>query len=432
MSSISKLLRRALLANGAFSALCGVLFFFNEKMLGLLLGVNLPTVIYILSSGLVLYALWLFWNARRDEVGMREAWLAVGMDLAWVVGSFVLIQFEVLNPIGNWLVAVLATIVLMFAVLQFLGITRRARPQSFWARPWLPLIAVLLLLGEIGFAFTHVPLADVRTSQLKREGYTASAAQKGKELLQRVAARHGLAAWQNYRVAEMVGVDEWAEGTTSWWPQQQQRLKMQTLLRTFTSRVELLDRGAQNEVLGIHAWRGYKKSSEESAPRFVEEDVLTFYLPALHYFAELPLRLLHAEFVAYGGEKTLRGKKYHLLYATWGSFAPNAEHDQYLLWIDPETLLVEICWYTVRDRITWATGTIYFEDYREVQGVTFSFRHTIVLPRPEATLFPLEQNFFHRLLFERVQFDGFDEQTLLLDPAEKVGDFKPRRNTGAR
>jgi len=169
---------------------------------------------------------------------------------------------------------------------------------------------------------------------------------------------------------------------------------------------------------------GYKQANAGAPLAYSDDRVLKFYLPALQYFDELPFRLLSAEFVAYAGDKTHHGKNYHLVFATWGSFAPNLQHDQYLLWINQETLLVEMCLYTVRDLLNWATGTIHFEDYREVQGVMFAFRQSVVLPRPENTAYPLEKNFYHRLLFEEVKFDAFDKQVLIIDASKDVGDFK--------
>jgi len=81
-----------------------------------------------IGIALLVYAAGLLLNARREQIKLQEAWLAVIMDAAWVVGSMILIFAGVLTTAGNWLVAIVADIVLLFAVLQFFGI-RRLRQQ---------------------------------------------------------------------------------------------------------------------------------------------------------------------------------------------------------------------------------------------------------------------------------------------------------------
>ncbi len=426
-NSPSKLLRRTLQANAAFSALSGIIAIASAKPLSLLLGVNVSSLLIGMGIALLAYAAVLFLNARRENIKLQEAWLAVVLDAAWVIGSAILIFAGTLSTTGNWLIAIVAKIVLIFAVLQFFGIRRLQQQKPAKATTVLLLGFVIFMLGSIVNQAAALPTADLRTKQLKQAGYTASLAQQGRELLQRVAERHGLAAWRNYQTAEMIAVDEWAANADGWWPIKLQRLKTQALLRTFTSRVELLNGDAKGEIFGIQSWQGYKKVNADAPISYSDDRVLTFYLPALQYFDELPFRLLSAEFIVYAGEKSHRGKNFHLIYATWGNFTPNLQHDQYLLWISQETLLVEMCLYTVRDLITWGTGTIHFEDYREVQGVRFPFKQTVVLPRPEATVYPLDENFFHRLTFEEVKYDVFDKQVLIIVPNKAVGDFKPSR-----
>ncbi len=244
----------------------------------------------------------------------------------------------------------------------------------------------------------------------------------------RVAKNSGYENWQQFTTAEMISVDEWAAGVQGWWPESKQRFKTQALLGTFTSRVTLLEGAGNDEIWGIQAWHGYKKTPSGDM-RFVTEKAISFYLPTLHYFNELVFRLLAAEYLAYAGEKTHNGKEYDLLFATWGSFEPNLEHDQYLLWVSKKTRLVDMCLYTVRESRNWVTGTIHFQDYRDVQGVKFPYRHTVVLPWPENTVYPIEENFFHKMTFESVQFDTFPKDLLIVDPAKKIGDVKPAKQS---
>jgi hypothetical protein len=127
-NSPSKLLRRTLQANAAFSALSGIIAITDAKPLSSLLGVNVSSLLIGMGIALLAYAAVLFLNARRENIKLQEAWLAVVLDAAWVVGSAILIFAGTLSTTGNWLVAIVADVVLLFAVLQFFGI-RRLRKQ---------------------------------------------------------------------------------------------------------------------------------------------------------------------------------------------------------------------------------------------------------------------------------------------------------------
>ena len=56
------------------------------------------------------------------------AWAAIVLDLGWVVGSVAVIEVGGLSPIGTGLVALVAAVVLTFAMLQFVGVRQTPRP----------------------------------------------------------------------------------------------------------------------------------------------------------------------------------------------------------------------------------------------------------------------------------------------------------------
>lgn len=61
-------------------------------------------------------------NARREKIKIVDAWIAVILDTVWVVGSYVL-WFAVRFSIGGkWAVAVVAELVFLFALVQWLGL----------------------------------------------------------------------------------------------------------------------------------------------------------------------------------------------------------------------------------------------------------------------------------------------------------------------
>ena len=128
-SAGSSFLKRALLANGTFSLVSGTVLIVAAKPLAELFGLFIPGVLIGVGASLLVYAAALFRNALSETVCQTEAFLAVVLDAAWVVGSGVLIFAGLLSKAGNWTVAIIADIVLFFAVLQFYGI-RRMRQES--------------------------------------------------------------------------------------------------------------------------------------------------------------------------------------------------------------------------------------------------------------------------------------------------------------
>jgi hypothetical protein len=76
---------------------------------------------------LLLFAASLWRNARRAEINQTEAWVAVTLDVAWVIGTAGLIFAGVFSAIGNWVVALVGDVVSIFAVLQFLGLRKLRR-----------------------------------------------------------------------------------------------------------------------------------------------------------------------------------------------------------------------------------------------------------------------------------------------------------------
>jgi hypothetical protein len=122
------LLRSTLVINGVSTVLCGLVLLAVPGTLAELLGVSAPALLAVVGGGLVLYAAGLFWTARRRPIPDAAAWAAIVLDLGWVVGSVALIEVGVLSPIGTGLVALVAAVVLIFAVLQFVGVRQMPRP----------------------------------------------------------------------------------------------------------------------------------------------------------------------------------------------------------------------------------------------------------------------------------------------------------------
>ena len=121
----ARLLRRALLANAAFSGLSGLLIvIFDQWLAGLLTHVQhhlWPLGVMLLGfSGL------LAWMATRDTIDSGWVNLVIAADLGWVLGTMILLAGwrEFLSPAGLWVIVAIAVVVLTLAELQWFGLRK--------------------------------------------------------------------------------------------------------------------------------------------------------------------------------------------------------------------------------------------------------------------------------------------------------------------
>jgi hypothetical protein len=126
-----RLLKRALTGNALFSVISGVAILSANRWLVTFLGLSDKVSLSILGVSLIVYALVLFFNARRPQIKITDAWIAVVMDAVWVVGSYLLIFLVPFSLGGKWVVALVAELVLAFAILQWLGIRRIRKSEQF-------------------------------------------------------------------------------------------------------------------------------------------------------------------------------------------------------------------------------------------------------------------------------------------------------------
>lgn len=129
MNDPQRLLRNSLRANGAFSTLSGLVFSLGAGSVAPAIGLGDPRILVAVGVGLLGFAAFLFYVSSRPSVHLPTAMQIVWADLAWVVGTVPLVLIGVLSREGVIAAIVVADIVLLFAVLQYLGV-RRIRGEA--------------------------------------------------------------------------------------------------------------------------------------------------------------------------------------------------------------------------------------------------------------------------------------------------------------
>ena len=118
--SDSRLLFIALTANGLFSFATGLLLSMGAGRFGSIIGFQDPRPLIAIGLGLVAFGLRLLWLARKKQVRRGDAIAISAADLAWVLGSVVLLITlpGLFNQVGVVFVLAAAFVVLTFFELQ--------------------------------------------------------------------------------------------------------------------------------------------------------------------------------------------------------------------------------------------------------------------------------------------------------------------------
>jgi len=125
----SSLVKNALYGNSAFSFISGLAFLLFSKAIATFLGISASWVILVLGIGLILYGWQIFNAVKSNPINTAFARFAVYADLTWVLLSAVLIfaNLVAFTAAGKWGIAIVADMVLMFAILQYVGLRRMAK-----------------------------------------------------------------------------------------------------------------------------------------------------------------------------------------------------------------------------------------------------------------------------------------------------------------
>src|SRR6266436_3345503 len=122
-----QLLRMALMGNALFSTVSGLTLVLAGEWVVRLLG--LPEAVNLLTMGISLVAF-----AVKKPIKLLDAWIAVVLDLAWFIASYPLLFVVPFSTTGKWIVGIVAEVVLLFALMQWLGI-RRIRKGNMVPEP---------------------------------------------------------------------------------------------------------------------------------------------------------------------------------------------------------------------------------------------------------------------------------------------------------
>ncbi|MBL4625818.1 MAG: hypothetical protein JKY42_11875, partial [Flavobacteriales bacterium] len=201
---------------------------------------------------------------------------------------------------------------------------------------------------------------------------------KGKEILEKAYVAHGSEVMEKHKVYQFTATDDWQgmmAGMGKLWPQKNSNMTFKYVPNTFDGQVKFKDGETKGKIAGLQSWQYYENEDNTDANFDVENNVrFSFGMAAFQYFTELVGRMNNAEIIRYAGEKEFNGNVYEMVYVTWKSEEPRDNVDQYLLYINKQTSMLDYASYTLRDNYLdipgagMMYGTIGFSDYKEIDG----------------------------------------------------------------
>ncbi|MEL6851455.1 MAG: hypothetical protein AAFP92_23240, partial [Bacteroidota bacterium] len=212
----------------------------------------------------------------------------------------------------------------------------------------------MLMMGTIGIVFILLQgcMADMRTPNIKKQGISQQEEQKGRALIEAAWTKHGFSNLKHHQTYGFTGDDIWKGMMGKMgkpWPEAESQIGFKYAVGSFDSQATFLNGQRKGLKAGLQSWNYYEQEPGK-ALAFVETDErIAFGLSAFHYFFELLDRMKSLPIVAYAGEKAFDGKKFDMVFATWEKAEPHMAHDQYVLWINQATGLLEYAVYSLRD-----------------------------------------------------------------------------------
>ena len=103
-------------------------------------------------------------------------------------------------------------------------------------------------------------------------------------------------------------------------------------------------------------------------------DDALFWIPTYQYFIEFPARILEANIFRYVKTEEVNGKTSDQVFISWEQVKPQKAYDQYLVWVDQETHLIQKIAYTVREAGSFVSGLVMCEEIKDFGGILIPTR----------------------------------------------------------
>lgn len=260
-------------------------------------------------------------------------------------------------------------------------------------------LASALLFFVIVLVLFNRP-SDLRPAAVKN-GISPEQFQKGKELLIEMQnAYGGKEEWLAKKKGSYEQIADWyGRWYIGGWDTLPQHFQMTSILGTDDCEMTLLNGSNSGQRWGVEGWKTYFVNNQ-GEKQFKLHEQYKHKLIYKNYWFQFPFRIDEAPIIAYAGEAILEGKTYHLIYATWGSETPNANYDQYVLYLDKETKHIEWLNFTVREQFKSFKLAAQFTNLKNVDGILCPFSQYLFIGNPDNRFINLHENHYQWIRFK--------------------------------
>jgi hypothetical protein len=125
-SNSASLLRRTFFTNMAATALSGILLVVASDPIARFMGLGSPLPMLLIGVGFLLFAALVYRVASQPAIDVQHARAIAILDVAYVVASAIVLAADLfsLTSGGRWAILLVGDLVLVFAVLEFVGLRR--------------------------------------------------------------------------------------------------------------------------------------------------------------------------------------------------------------------------------------------------------------------------------------------------------------------
>lgn len=217
-------------------------------------------------------------------------------------------------------------------------------------------------------------MADLRTDAIKSGNLN-----DGREYYMTALEQKGYSFWQNAASWELTGKDQW----NSWAIRQftpihepEQFFKSRLDLRTLGHEIDLRTKDGTYETLGVDEdGRSYRRIAGEI--EYEESKAIRLYVSPMKNYFEWPFTLAKKTTILHAGEVQIEGVWYSKLFITDGDPAPREDADQYIVYINRNTLEIEKIQLTLRTMLESWSGVLHYADFRKVNGIVVAHKVTV-------------------------------------------------------
>ncbi|MEM7657139.1 MAG: hypothetical protein AAF399_13480 [Bacteroidota bacterium] len=222
-----------------------------------------------------------------------------------------------------------------------------------------------------GVMISSCKLADLSTAQAHEDQSS-----RGKAILEGAMRAHGADKWDQIASYEGEMEDEFygVMGNVAN-PHKANPVSVKLTLepRTYGGMLHFQDQEAKDKAWGLEDGAGYSLNWAGERSNKRAKDAL-FWIPTYQYFVEFPARILEADVFRYTGTEDIKGRTCDRVFVSWNQVDPQKEFDQYLVWVDQESHLIQKVEYTVREAGGFLTGFIMLEEMKDFDGILLPTR----------------------------------------------------------